>query len=102
MSRRAFVCRDTSGTYHCTTVIVGDDEEEIAKKAERHYVDAHDVEATPELRRVILASLRVEEEEEEEMDRRDHFDMVHEHPHPLEEDVDVDIEARDGFSTPGQ
>lgn len=100
MSRKAFICRDTPGGVHCSIVIVGEDTDTLVEKATEHAVESHDLVRSPELRRVLRAALKAEDEMLAQQDSEDRFYMVHSHPHPSEEDVDEEAATRDGFSTP--
>ncbi len=96
MSKKVLICKDTPGGMHCSMVIVGDeaDTDLIIEAGLEHAVKAHELEASPELRRVMRTALKAEEELYSREDYEDRFDMVHVHEHPPETDVDDEAELR--------
>lgn len=58
MARKYVDCREIPSEMNCTVGIAADSEEELVEAAIQHAVAAHSHESTPELRSMILESIK--------------------------------------------
>jgi predicted small metal-binding protein len=58
MARKYVDCREIPSEMNCTVGIAADSEEELVEAAIQHAVAVHSHESTPELRSMILESIK--------------------------------------------